>query len=157
MKPFLLAAIALAALGAPSVAEPLAGCFTRTYDRAHLAKHPDQTVTAVKLKLIATNNRYDFILAFKVRGSNKTLRTEGFCMPDERGRAGLNCRVECDGGGIFVSHRANDLMMHLDHIRVVGSCDESVIDSGQDLSGGKDDREFRLDRVSDAMCVGMVP
>jgi hypothetical protein len=29
----------------------LLGCFARTYDKAHLAQHPDQTVTAVKLKI----------------------------------------------------------------------------------------------------------
>src|SRR6185436_14308788 len=27
------------------------GCFTRTYDRAHLARHPDQLVTAVMLRV----------------------------------------------------------------------------------------------------------
>jgi hypothetical protein len=27
------------------------GCFVRIYDRAHLAKHPDQIVRAVKLTI----------------------------------------------------------------------------------------------------------
>jgi hypothetical protein len=27
------------------------GCFVRTYDKAHLAEHPDQLVTAVKLHI----------------------------------------------------------------------------------------------------------
>jgi hypothetical protein len=69
----------------------------------------------------------------------------------------MRCQVDCDGGGVYVVHRAKDLMMYLDRIRVVASCADNVIDSGEDLSGGKDDREFRLDRVSDAMCVGMDP
>jgi hypothetical protein len=140
----------------------VAGCFTRTYDRAHLAKHPDQIVTAVKLHIMKiTNNRsysYDFALAFNVRGKNKTLRTEGYCREDARGTAkGLRCAVECDGGGVFVVHRATDLMMYLDRIRVVSSCADDAAESGEELSGGKDDREFRLDRVNDSVCAGMTP
>jgi hypothetical protein len=39
-------------LTVPATAGPDAlGCFTRTYDRTHLAQHPDQLVTAVKLRI----------------------------------------------------------------------------------------------------------
>jgi hypothetical protein len=39
-------------LAVPAAAGPDAlGCFTRTYDRAHLAQHPDQVVTAVRLRI----------------------------------------------------------------------------------------------------------
>ena len=103
------------------------------------------------------NGNLDFVLAFNVRGKNTTLRTSGYCKDDPPG-GGMRCQVECDGGGVYVVHRAKDLMMHRDRIRVVGSCDDaSVIDSGEDLSGGKDDRNFRLDRVRAAVCAGMVP
>jgi hypothetical protein len=86
------------------------------------------------------------------------LRTEGVCREDARGTAkGLRCAVECDGGGVFVVHRATDLMMYLDRIRVVSSCADDAAESGEELSGGKDDREFRLDRVNDSVCDGMTP
>jgi hypothetical protein len=131
------------------------GCFTRTYDRAHLAKHADQTVTAVKLHI---NRTYDFSLAFNVRGKNTTLKTEGSCKEDARRSAkGLKCQVECDGGGVHVVHRATDLMMYLDRIRVTASCGDDAAEAGEELSGGKDDREFRLDRVNDSVCNGMTP
>lgn len=137
-----------------------AGCFVRTYDRAHLAKHPDQMVKGVKLHLKTNNRRsydYDFSLQFKVRGKNETLRTAGFCNHDPSTINGLKCLVECDGGGVNVVHRANDLMMYLDRIRVTTSCGNDVIEGGEDLSGGKDDREFRLDRVNESMCDAMTP
>jgi hypothetical protein len=39
-------------VAAPAAAGPNAlGCFTRTYDRAHLARHPDQLITALKLHI----------------------------------------------------------------------------------------------------------
>jgi hypothetical protein len=51
MKKFLITSALLIVLAASAHAEPLLGCFTRTYDRQHLAQHPDQLITAVKLKI----------------------------------------------------------------------------------------------------------
>ena len=162
MKHIALILLVAVTLSVPALAaNNVAGCFSRTYDRAHLAKHPDQIVTAVKLHLKTNNHRSydcDFSLQFKVRGKYETLRTAGFCNRDARGAAkGLKCIVECDGGGVYVVHRATDLMMYLNRIRVVTSCGDDVIEGGEELSGGKDDREFRLDRVNDSMCDAMTP
>jgi hypothetical protein len=145
----------LLTLAVPAAAGPDAlGCFTRTYDRAHLAQHPDQVVTAVKLRIYrpppGNADKYWFLAQFALRGKDETLRTNGIC--NEKA-SGLRCLVECDGGGVDVVPRARDATMHLD--RISGpACDE---DSGRELTGGKDDRVFRLDRVNDAACAGMKP
>jgi len=142
-------------LAVPASAGPDAlGCFTRTYDRAHLAQHPDQVVTAVKLRIHrpppGNADKYWFLAQFRLRGKDETLRTNGIC--NEKA-SGLRCLVECDGGGVDVVPRARDATMYLD--RISGpACDE---DSAQELTGGKDDRVFRLDRVNDAACAGMKP
>ena len=132
-------------LALPAAAGPDApGCFTRTYDRAHLAQHPDQVVTAVTLRIYrpppANADKYWFLAQFRLRGKDKPLRTSGIC---NETASGLRCLVECDGGGVDVVPRTRDATMHLD--RISGpACDE---DSSQELTGGKDDRVFRLDRV----------
>ena len=77
------------------------------------------------------------------------MRTAGFCT---EGPA-FKCQVECDGGGVRVEHRADHVMMYLDHIRVA-TCDQDVIDGGEEISGGEDDRVFRLYRVNEASCAG---
>jgi hypothetical protein len=155
MKNLLLAGVAALAVLSASIAaaEPDAlGCFTRTYDRAHLARHPDQLITAVKLHIYKAPPRYPgqvwFNAQSRLRGKNKPLRTSGAC--NEKA-SGLRCFVECDGGGVDVVPRARDAMMHLDRIRVA-TCDEDLIDGGEELTGGKDDRVFRLDRVDAAAC-----
>ena len=93
------------------------GCFTRTYDRAHFAQHPDQLVTAVKLRIHRppekNSSKYWFLAQFKLRGRDETLRTSGIC--NEK-TSGLRCFVECDGGGVDVVPRARDTMMYLDRI-----------------------------------------
>ena len=142
-------------LAVPATAAPDAlGCFTRTYDRAHLAQHPDQMVTAVKLRIYRPPpenvDKYWFVAQFRLRGKDETLRTSGIC--NER-VSGLRCLVECDGGGVDVVPRARDATMYLD--RISGpACNE---DSGQELTGGKDDRVFRPDRMNDGACAGMKP
>ena len=59
-------------------------------------------------------------------------------------------------GGINLSPRSNYIMMYLDRIRMA-SCesDKQDIEKGKDVSGGIDDRVFRVDRIADAMCNDM--
>ena len=138
------------------------GCFARTYDRAHLARHPDQLITAVKLRIYKppeNEAQYWFGAQFKVRGRSKPLNTGGACYDvnelDERGfTSGVYCFVECDGGGVNVVPHAGGAMMYLKRIRVA-ECGQDVIDGGDELTEGKDDRVFRLDRANAAACKGM--
>ena len=48
-------------------------------------------------------------------------------------------------------------MMYLDRISVATCGQDYVNGAGQELIGGKDDREFRLDRADNAPCAGMKP
>jgi hypothetical protein len=151
-----LTALLVWIIAAPAAAGPDAlGCFVRTYDRAHLARHPDQLITAVKLRVHRPpppdmRKYYWFLAQFNLRGRQETLRTSGFCNE----KSGLRCIVECDGGGVDVVPRARDAMIYLDRIRVA-ACDAE--EAGEELTRGKDDRVFRLDRVNDAACAGMKP
>ena len=57
MKHIALILLVAVTLSVPALAaNNVAGCFSRTYDLAHLAKHPDQIVTAVKLHLKTNPN-----------------------------------------------------------------------------------------------------
>ena len=94
MKKTLLAGIAalFLATGAAHTETDVLGCFVRTYDKAHLAGHPDQLVTAVKLHIIKwkeDESYFEFALKVKVRGRNETLHTGGLC---RRGASG-QCRT----------------------------------------------------------------
>jgi hypothetical protein len=131
------------------------GCFARVYDKAHLAKHPDQLVTAVKLhiKKWKDEKSFEFALKVKVRGRSETLHTGGLC---HKGESGLSCSVECDGGSIKVVPRSDHAMMYVERIRMA-TCDSDYVDGGEDLSGGKDDRVFRLNRVDKRECAETSP
>jgi hypothetical protein len=146
----LLTAALLVGTTMGSSAADLYGQYTRVYDRAHLASHPDQLVTAVKLRIKRpppdSGSKYWFDLEVRVRGRNGLLKTTGLCRDEA---SGLRCMVECDGGGIRVEPRGDHVMMRLERIRMV-TCDqdiENVMDGGEEVSGGKDDKLFRLYRV----------
>jgi SH3-like domain-containing protein len=133
---------------ASAAAEDLYGQYMRVYDQAHLAAHPDQLVTHVDLSIVRSSGYYkhNFTLHMRLRDRNELLKTEGYCKKDGRG---LRCLVECDGGGIRIEPRGDNVMMHLERIRMV-TCDQdidSVIDGGEEVRGGKDDRAFHLYRV----------
>lgn len=158
MKKILLALLIFGILGKHiGASENVKGCYIRDYDNAHLARHPNQLVTNVRLLIKDargdSNNPYHFFLQVRMRGSSKALITAGFC---EWKGPGLHCMVECDGGGINVSPRSAYVMMYLDRIRMA-TCesDKGNIEDGKEISGGIDDREFRVHRVDDSMCHNM--
>jgi hypothetical protein len=158
MYKLLATIIAVVAVIVPAGAETDAlGCFARVYDRAHLAKHPDQRVTAVKLHIhrpppeySSTNGFYWFLVQFKVRGRDETLRSGGACREEAPGL--MRCGVDCDGGGVNVAPRGDHAMMYLQAITVTTCGDKE-----EELTGGKDDRVFRLDRADQRVCRGMKP
>lgn len=135
-------------------------CFSRGYDADHLAAHPKQTVSSIGfcVKVVhyqARNGgryRYDFEMKVRLRGRAKLLTATGECGFSEadpatvRHRQGpINCSLECDGGGIDVEldKAGGGLVARLDRIRMSDGCGEE----GIELTGGADDRVFRLQRV----------
>jgi hypothetical protein len=79
--------------------ESFAGCHVRVYDREHLAKHPDQTVTAMRISLSKITRPYkyfprahfDYRLEVKFRGDAATYSLDGLCHY-------RNDDLECDPG-----------------------------------------------------------
>jgi hypothetical protein len=184
MKKLFLASVAalLLAIGAAHTETDVLGCFVRTYDKAHLAKHPDQLVTAVKLRIyhpssdVARNAGWGNVIPtwmnmeVRVRGKNVVLTTSGICRreepPDTWQRPHLKhlpppdalwCGVECDGGGIGVASRGDHAMMYLGGIRVSLKGPSCGDESDEVLYGNKDDHVFRLNRVNERKCANMEP
>ena len=149
------------------------GCFARPYDKAHLAEHPDQTVTAVKLKIYASPpdpKTLWFYIQIRRRGEYKALHNKGVC---EQEASVLSCFIECDGGGVRITPRSNvTILMRLgiqpplgpngevikadERIRMTACGTQDEDDGGgTEVTGGKDDHEFLLYQADDAVCVGI--
>jgi hypothetical protein len=142
-------------------------CFVRVYDSAHLARHPLQKVKSMKLLVTGEKSSdlpvlgYSFRLGLNFRSRKGNFDSSGSC-----GSAGitespahktlLGCGVDCDGGGISVEmtpdHKAT--LVRLERIRIWQN--NKPDDEGLDLSGGADDKIFRLDRANLDLCRSLI-
>ena len=142
-------------------------CFIRKYDAAHLAGHPLQKVSAMTLLITgevdpeSQSLGYSFRLGVKFRNRPGDFDSSGSCgdaqvNDDSKGKEQMGCGVDCDGGGIAVELGKTDstVLVRLDSIRIWRN--NKLDDEGLNLSGGADDRVFRLDRVPLEMCRALV-
>jgi hypothetical protein len=149
-------------------------CFVRRYDEAHMAAHPQQKVTVMKLLVTSEKMEddkylsYSFRLGVNFRDQPGDFDSSGDCghAPPVRNAdtdpmppAGIDfqCNVDCDGGGIAVNlaNSDNALIVKLGRIRIWKSTDP---DGGptRSLQGGADDKIFRLDRTGLDECRSLV-
>src|SRR5262245_49127293 len=96
-------------------------CFVRRYDANHLARHPKQKVSAMKLLVTAEDApedkavNYSFCLGFKYRHRAGNFDSSGFCGHDVTENSGseirLGCGVDCEGGGIEVAMKDDESVL----------------------------------------------
>jgi len=156
-------------------------CLIRRYDAAHMAQHPLQKVSVMKL-LISTKKdsdfpvfQYAFRLGVNFRDHLGDFDSSGNCghaptikdpdnpdiPPEDRVTkpTGIDfeCDVDCDGGGVNVtlSNNDNSVIVTLDHIRIWKGDAPDAKAAGA-LQAGQDDKVFRLDRTSASECTSLV-
>jgi hypothetical protein len=142
-------------------------CFVRRYDPDHLARHPKQKVSAMKL-LVSTEIpedektlNYSFRLGVKYRHRSGDFDSSGFCnhvvAEDAGNEMRFSCGVDCEGGGIDVALSKDDksAIIRLERIRIWqnNKPDDEAEDS---LVAGADDKIFRLDRTDTGECASLV-
>jgi hypothetical protein len=152
--------------GTPSKAKTYA-CFTRVYDSSHLARHPLQKVSAMKLLVTAETEpneptTYNFRMGLKYRARSGEFDSSGYCghVEVEGGKSELRlgCSVDCDGGGIGVGLTPDNksVMLRVERVRIWRNNKPDDEASATALVGGADDRVFRLDRTSLDQCAPLV-
>ena len=141
-------------------------CFVRAYDADHLARHPKQKVTAMKLLMSAEHPpgeemNYSFRLGVNYRHRPGDFDSSGFCnhalAEDHGAEIRFDCAVDCEGGGINVALSKDDksAIVRLQAITVWQNnrADEEAREA---LTAGADDKIFRLDRTDARDCASLV-
>ena len=142
-------------------------CFVRTYDPGHLVRHPLQKVKAMKLLVTGETDPetqkfgYSFRLGVAFRNRPGNFDSSGDCgiggiTESPAHKSVMGCSVDCDGGGISVEMTADNksTLVRLERIRIWQN--NQPDDEGLDLSGGADDRVFRVDRAKLDMCRSLI-
>jgi hypothetical protein len=137
-------------------------CFVRHYDAAHLARHPKQTVSAMRIMIEAEMvpedqaANYSFRMGVKFRDRKDNYDSGGDCghpsaYEESADKLHLGCGVDCDGGGLSVELTNSDksVLVRLGNLAIWNS---DKPDAERDSFGGGDDQLFRLDRVGMEQC-----
>ncbi len=159
---FLVAALAFGISALPDLAEAknvylthfvdrnASACYIRQYDKAHLAKHPDQLVTSVSMSISPINEggttpTLNLFITF--RGSNSVYQGVGICKftGDD-----LTCGVEGDGGSFTLSAKSDTSLLLT--VGLGGMGFEGDRDY-REISGTKgDDRSFVIPSAPSRYC-----
>lgn len=141
-------------------------CFARRYDAAHLAQHPKQKVSAMKLLLTAektpdepTVHMYRIGVQFRNKPGNFDGDSACSFLIDDEGKkeTSFSCGAECGGGGFEIALAKDDKSVIV-RVDTIGIYDRKNPDGDLlTLEGGKDDKVFRLDRVDNAECAELLP
>ena len=142
-------------------------CFVRRYDAEHLARHPQQKVSAMKLLMTAeipsdeNTLNYSFRLGVKFRHRSGDFNSSGSCghviAEDFGHEIRFGCGVDCDGGGIGVALSKDDksAIVRLERVRIWQNSRPDE-EAGDSLVAGADDKVFRLDRIAARECTSLV-
>jgi len=141
-------------------------CFVRAYDADHLARHPKQKVTAMKLLMSAEHPpgeemNYSFRLGVNYRHRPGDFDSSGFCnhalAEDHGAEIRFDCAVDCEGGGINVALSKDDksAIVRLQAITVWQN-NRPDEEAREALTAGADDKIFRLDRTDARDCASLV-
>ncbi len=141
-------------------------CFARHYDAQHMAQHPLQKVTVMKLLLSAERDddkklTYSFRLGLNFRKRAGDFDSSGNCAHltgDDAAKEKIDfgCGVDCDGGGININLAQDNasVLVKLESIRIWKGKNYDE-DAAIELEAGADDKDFRLDRTSVNDCASL--
>jgi len=152
-----------------SFAQKRVACFVRTYDAAYLARHPKQSVTAMKMLIAGERLEGETSLSYSYKlGVNFRDRTGDYVSNYDCGQAQLwdekpNVEVSCqdgcgENGGVTIALAPDSKAIIVE----LGSAAVWPADKPHDqsavfeLKGGVDDKVFRLDRVDMANCQSLI-
>jgi hypothetical protein len=157
MKRYLIAGLLVFALTQPASAA-IKGCFTRTYDAAHLAKHKGQDVTfmALQVGFKANGEEYENLFQLRVRGSY-TLLLNGFVCVEQADKT--HCKIIDSGhdyklGGSFV------LTVKGDSVLLSPEGDLNLVEEGVfsprlfPVANNPEHKTFKLNRTGKDICPG---
>lgn len=154
-----ISVVSAAVLNPTASAETADQCFGRTYTDRHLAEHPDQLVTSMKLLVRfnapSVNGQTLWGMSATTRGRRETLFAIGLCHKDPPSDGhDLSCFAECDTGDFRVKYRGEkSLLLSLGRMHFSSDCGDGPREVM--IEGGVDDKLFRLDRLPATACKGL--
>jgi hypothetical protein len=131
-------------------------CYSRIFDKGHMAAHPKQRIASMALAVAPVTASGDlrlwpYAMVVRMKGEKAALWQTETCQADEAGA--LRCTVACDGGHFTLSapETGSGLRLELsDHYTLQGGCGDDrkpVV-----LSARTEEPSYALDASDMKMC-----
>lgn len=157
MSRFIIALLA-ATLLAPPASAAVTGCFTRTYDTAHLGKHKGQDVTFMAFQIGLDPDLAEDRNTLMLRFRNKdTLYVNGFVCVNRS--AATHCKIidsgngNSLGGSFLLTEKANSVLLTPEtdlHLVQKDTTTPRLLD----VQANAEHRVFKLNRFAAGRCPG---
>lgn len=138
------------------------GCYRRAYSGEHLARHPDQVVQIIKLRIgdWVTNVSRDASVLVMGAGqghsrdlSKVVMSQQLFCGTESNSQL---CRAECDAGSLVVTKQSGDTLLFKTRYLLVDEDANDGCGGTMDLAEQPDTWvTYKLFRVGPESCEGM--
>jgi len=136
-------------------------CYTRFYDKAHLAAYPKQNTKDMILFVNSDfdpdlGRQYQLLIGVHFRKHAKQFEAYGSCSLSDDGTGNLHCGIDCDGGAIGVSVKdATSILVSIPEGARTWD-PETDDDPPANARFGADDKLFRLDRANLKDCLPVI-
>ncbi len=147
------------------VGDKASACFVRRYDARHLAQHPKQKVSAMKLLVTAEKapgepTSYAYHIGVQFRNKPGNFDGGSSCghllSADGHDEITFTCDADCGGGGLEIA-MSKDNKSAIVRLEAIAVWDRKNPDGEtQSLQGGADDKVFRVDRVDNKECAELL-
>lgn len=130
-------------------------CYERVYADAHLAAHPRQRITRMRLRIDffetgAGEGHYGVAIEAQTRGEAHPFNSAFHCRPAQ---GGIACRIDCKANAIRVRPAAGGrVQLALGRDADPRSTCDDAEDAGRALRPGTDDRTFLLSALPPERC-----
>jgi hypothetical protein len=145
------------------VGDKASACFVRRYDARHLAQHPKQKVSAMKLLVTAekapgepTSYAYHIGVQFRNKPGNFDGGSSCGHLLSTGDEITFTCDADCGGGGLEIAMPKDDKSAIV-RLEAIAVWDRKHPDGETiSLQGGADDKVFRVDRVDNKECAELL-
>jgi hypothetical protein len=136
-------------------------CYSRVYDKDHLAGHPKQNVRAMKLlaRLDVDGDQRTLVMTLGTgfRAFKREFVSYGSCREDAANGGALSCFIDCDGGHLAIRPgKGGAVLVEIPESVKISSGDNefgALEDAPKGARFGADDKLFRLDIAPTTDCL----
>ena len=123
---FIAASFCCILVPASAVAQPITGCFVRTYDSNHLAKNPRQIIRRIQFQVLSEYDPVAYGIRVSLKNDRRPWDAGGGCEPEG---SSLRCGLDDDSGRVRITPTKDGVRLDvIDHMSFIADKPDGDLD-----------------------------